>query len=698
MFGKKKKSEETEKPISEQEYASEDRRKKKYPRQYPDPTDLYVNGKIIENITDISQDMIEVYFNPQKTLEVHHLGLLWKIFPQKFKDFLLDKAWSNDFLNDYAIKQHERVNRLNALPAKAQLAYDTKKFLIRAFLFAVIVVGGFGYYQFVKVPNDIYKEGMRYISNQQYPEAVVTLEKLKGKKNANVYIGFCKAKIAIRDQRYDDAYSIYEKLDSYAHLIGITEQQMTDFKNETLYRKALYKYENKLWQEAVDILVPIIKYSNAVEYYQKCEYQLAGEAYEAGDKYDALKIYNGIASYEDSRQKMQTILEGIYDNATDSYRKKDYIEAAEIYSSIAPYKYKYSVQMEIQCFYQQAQDEFAAGNYEKAGELFSQTPTYKDSQTMVKECRYVQIDKSNYTDNIVNLLSLNGYRDTNAILDSEPYNLYAEWMITEIDSKAANNEQFIFDTDGLFKCSETRLPNVSVATDTARNEYRWNGECFETRDNQYRIYIEDFDIVNYLSASFETITLRCENGDNSSIYRCQKVKELSAYYEAGLVVNTVDHRDQDLIDYYLKTAADKDSFVKPSEKTSQNSEKTTSGEQNLYEKFYAVVSEVNSGYFIATPVDDSSQRAVSDTFKINYSYSSELEVGDTVQVVYQENIIESSQPPEVNASRVQFISSGTEKTSETEPVAAEVPESQTEMTVESETTTESEIVPFEIVG
>ena len=712
MFGKKKSPETEEKPISEQEYASEGKKRKKYPRQYPDPTDLYVNGKLIgDDITDISQDMIEVYFNPQKTLEVHHLGLLWKIFPQKFKDFILDKAWNNDFLNDYAIKQHERVNRLNTLHAKAQLAHDVKKALAKVLLVGIIVGGSFGYYQFVKVPNEIFKTGIRYISNQQYSEAIETLKQLKGKKNSDIYIGFCMAKIAIQEQRYDDAYSIYEKLDKYASTIGITQQQMIDFKNETLYRKALYKYENKLWQEAVDILVPIIKYSNAVEYYQKCEYQLAGDAYEAGDKYEALRIYNGIATYEDCSSKMQSILSGLYETAMDKYKERNYIGAAEMFSSIAPYKFKDTVQMEIQCFYQQAQDEFAAGNYEKAGELFSQTPTYKDSQTMVKECRYVQIKKNNYTDNIVSLLALNGYRDTDKVLDMEPYNLYAEWMITEIDNRAANNEQFIFDTDGLFKCNETRLPNVAVATDTAKNSYTWNGECFETRDGQYRIYIEDFSVVNYMSASYETINLKCEHNGSFSEYRCQKVKELSAYYEAELVVNTADHKDQDLIDYYLKTVADKEDYVKPSEESETRPEQTSSGEQNLHEKFYAVVTEAQGSYIIVTPVADSPQYLISDTFKVNYSYSSELEVGDTVQIVYQENIIES-QPPEINATRVQFISSGTPtetqpaeeitsvetETTETEAIQTEITEQEDISAETAETAVTEESVPFIIVG
>lgn len=634
------------------------KRKGLYPREYPDPCDIYLNKSNVE----------EYYFNVEKTLRAHHLGWLWNIIPDGGKDRIEDWAWDKDFLHDIAIKQHDKSEYLNSLTASGQLAHDITGFFIKVGVVLALVVGVWGYDYFISTPNEIFNTAITYLNDKKFVEAKETFELLKGKKNSELYIGLCKAQIAISEKRYDDATEIYEKLTPYAASINLNN--IEDLKKECIYQKTINYYNKGEWQNAIDTVVPIIKYSNAVEYYERCQYKLADIDYENGDYYAALSKFFTISSYDNTQDRMNGIMSNIYAQALDRYNKGDFIGAAEIFNSIVDYGYLDSGQMSTQCFYQSAQDLFKNGEYADAKILFEQIPQYKDSQTMVKECLYKSLDSKDYTKNIYNMLALSGYRDVKETLKAAPYSIYAKWLVSDINGKAANNETFQFDIDGNFVCAEPNLPSLAVSNDEIRYSYSWDDEeqCFSTTDSKYQIYIEDYNTISYTSNDYIYITLKAVGNGKETIYRCQKIGELAEYYDATVVINTSDTSDYELIQAYIDAMKEKDNQnqasepvidvpaqIEPADEPSVSDEPGLEDEGIKTKTFVGTVTRVYDDAVLVVPDSEYTESDIAERFIVLYPNSSDLEEGDIISVMYKTDINTDTVPFEIEAFKVRYM-------------------------------------------
>jgi hypothetical protein len=284
------------------------------------------------------------------------------------------------------------------------------------------------------------------------------------------------------------------------------------------------------------------------------------------------------------------------------------------------------------------------------------------------------------------MLSLQGYRDVSATLQTSPYNIYAEWIVSEINNKAANNETFIFNTDGYFLCDESSLPTLAISNDDVKYPYYWDDEeqCFSTQDDKYQIYIEDYENIEYTSNTYVYITLRCVNGDKENIYKCQKINELDEYYEATVVVNTADTSDYELIQAYLeemkkKEAADQTQTETPAEteetepdESEENPDEDTSSDnsdnesdpeeeeedaQRKKKTFYAEVVRVYDDALLVVPDEEYEEADIAEKFIVLYENADELEVGDIISVMYIEDIDTEAEPPEIEAYKIKYIDS-----------------------------------------
>ncbi len=653
--------------INENDYVSDTdsgkkRRKRLYPHEYPDPCDVYYNEHTGEE---------EYYFNLPNTLNAHHLGLLWKILPHSLRENIEDFVWNQDWLHDISIKQHEKSEYLNSLTASRQLAYDIKVLFTK-----ILVVGGIagvivGYNMFIATPNRIFAEGNALIEQKHYPEAILKFQELDGRKNAELYIALCTALDHMSQKRYDEARYIFEQLVEYGDIIGV--ENIEEYCKEVDYQQAINYYNNKEWSKAIEMFVPIIKYKNSVEYYEKCQYNLADNDYENMDYYQALDRFSKITTYKDTEDRMNGILSNIYSTGLEKYNENDYMGAAEVFNSIVGFNYKDADQMSTQCFYKSAQDKFDEGEYHEAVELFSQILHYKDSQTMVKECYYRMLNDDRYQSNILNLLALRDYKDVSNRLETNPNNLYGEWRVTEIDNRAANNEIFIFNPDNEFECSEDRLPNVAVSKGDTNYPYQWNGECFQTSDSRYKIYIDNYNTVSYTSGESKYITLRCIKDENESIYKCQKINNLDEYYTAEIVVNAADTSDYDLIQTYLDKLKEAESSI-PSESAETDPDPMEpsedipgiNSEENLYRTVTGTVTKIYDDGFLFVPDEGSEEASVSNKYVVLYEHSTELYKGDVISVIYQDEINTETTPFEITAHRVEYIESS-------EPEISDIP-------------------------
>lgn len=667
-------SEENEYYESEEQtdnYKPTNSKKKKglYPREYLDPCDIYL-GKD----QDGNNTVEEYYFNPEKTFRLYHLGFLWNIFSDGLREKIIDFCWDKDWLHDISAKQHQKSEHLNSLTASGQLAYDISRLFIKIAIILALIFGIWGYDFFVKTPNEQFDTAITLLQEKKYTDAKSTFELLNGKKSSNIYIQYCNARIALSENRFDDAKKIFEDMTPDASKIGLNN--IEDLKKECVYQKAIYYYNKGEWQTAIDVIIPVIKYSNSAEYYEKCQYRLADMDYESGDYYKALEKFNTIASYDNAQDRMNGMMSSIYAEGMNKYKEQDYLKAAEIFNSIVPYKYLDSAQMSTQCFYQSAQDLFAEEDYLDAKELFEQIPQYKDSQTMVKECLYRTLDSKDYTKNILNMLSLQGYRDVSDILKTKPYNIYAEWIVSEINGRTANNETFIFNTDGDFLCDEPNLPSIAISNDELKYHYYWddNEECFKTQDDKYQIYIEDFNIISYTSNTYVYITLKCIGDDKETLYKCQKINELDEYYEATVIRNTADTSDYELIQAYLdemkkKEQSNNENSLNNSnnsnEENIENTNESNQTEENEVDpikkkSFVASVLRVYDDALLVAPDTEYSEAEISDRYVVLYDDSSTLEKGDIISVMYIEDINTESEPPEIEAYKVKYIGNNSE--------------------------------------
>lgn len=714
MFNKKRKNnvdppieeQYSEPQVEEDDYYEEDeefqekpsapRKKGLYPREYPDPCDIYINKSNVE----------EYYFNVEKTLRAKHFGWLWDILPSGLKDSIEDWAWDKDFLHDIAVKQHDKSEYLNSLTASGQLAYDVKNFFIKAGIILGIIVGVWGYNVFIATPNEIFDTAKTYLSEKKFVEAKSTFELLEGKKNSNLYIGLCNAQIAINEKRYDDATEIYEKLTPYAATIGI--EDIEGLKKECLYQKTINYYNNGEWQKAIDTVIPIIKYSNAVEYYERCQYKLADIDYENGDYYASLSKFFTISSYDNVQDRMNGIMSNIYAQALDKYNSGDFIGAAEIFNSIVDYGYMDSGQMSTQCFYQSAQDLFKNGEYADAKVLFEQIPQYKDSQTMVKECLYKSLDSKDYTKNIYNMLALSGYRDVKETLKTAPYNIYAKWLVSDINGRAANNEIFKFDIDGNFICAEPNLPSLAISNDALKYPYSWNDEeqCFSTADSKYQIYIESFETISYTSNDYVYITLKAVGDGKETTYRCQKIGELEEYYDATVVINTSETSDYELIQAYIDSmkkreeqeqkpdVPDEPIQTEPADDPQSPANDPAQEEDTTKTKtFVGLVTRVYDDAVLVIPDSEYPEHEIAKRFIILYPHSKDLEEGDVISIMYKSGINMEREPYEIEAYKVRYIESTNPDPEQ--PEQSEQQDNENAETNEEEGNSEKETEPVE---
>ena len=631
----------------------------KYPRVYFDPCDIVLNKNEEE----------EYYFNLVKTLYLWHLGWVWTLIPAKTKDKILDWVWKQDALHNYSIKQHEKAEWLNGLKASEQLAHDIKILLTKLAVIIALLVGFFSYKTLVYDPTMEFNNATTLMSTGHYQEAKEIYKDLQKFKNAHVYSAYCSAQLLLKDKKYDDAYQVFEKLVPYSSILN---KNMEDFKKECVFQKALSYYNEEDWERAIETIIPIIKYKNSIEYYEKSMYQIAESKYEEDDYYGALENFIKIASFDDVQDRMNALLSNLYNQGIVLYNEGKYFEAADIFNSIVDYSYKDSAQMSTQCFYELSQEKFKEGDYLEAKKLFEQIPHYKDSQTMIKECLYRSLDTNDYSKNILRMLSLVPYRDVSTILNEAPYNIYAEWIIITYNGKAANNETFIFDTDGKFICSESRLPALAISNDDQTYPYSWNGEYFSTRDSKYQIYIEDYELSDDFGAY---ITLKCISDDSEVIYRCQKINELDEYYSDSLVPNMTDTSDYDLIEMYLaelkkqksdavedtpSNNSETDISISPEEPSPETSNETSSEEQpeagqQKGHMFDATIIKVYEDALLVSPDPDFEESTLSDQFFVSYDNAKDLAPLDVCQITYTQDIDTNITPYEIVADKVSFL-------------------------------------------
>lgn len=516
---------------------------KKYPKKYYDPVDSEVDEK---------DGKTYYYFNPEKTLRKYNLLFLTKIIPLYKLEELTDSA----FFDETAKKQHEKVEKLNALSAVEQYKREKKINLIRIGVMLALIFFIFSHVTNTVIPNNKFENATKNMIAGNYRESFYTFSELGTRSNSHIYAKYDEGQVFLQIAKsyssgtagrdltdeekqanineailnYDSAKECFKLLENAYNAIavpfGMSDEEaykhITNLIKECDYSKARMLYQNSKFEEAAAIFRSIYDYSDATENYYRCMYEIADNYYEDGDYFLAIDNFYpaSVAKYSDAETRLKELASQLYESASIAFQKKDYEQAIEYFAFLADYNYSDSADMINRCRYNYALDFYKAKNYEKALDYLKDIEEYKDALALEKECTYrlgviaynrVPVSSIEY------FKAIPGFRDADNILNSNNLILYGSWKVVEMDGNAIPDTEFYFNGDGALVSTSVNLLGVAISKENEQEYYyRWNG-------SGYSIMVDNTEYVLSLRISdADNIYIIASNGSNEYTYKCQR--------------------------------------------------------------------------------------------------------------------------------------------------------------------------------
>lgn len=501
--GSKNKESETQDNVNKKDkkLTPEKLQAKGFPRDYYDPTDMEIDPETGE---------ADYFFNIEKTLRNKNMIWISKIIPMSTLDRL---TYDKKPLDAYAKKQHETAQKLNNSTPEEQYQYENRKKIIKFLSVSVCVLAVIFFVLFSVLPSNNYDKALDFYAKEDWPNAFTAFTELGDYKNAKFYGKYSEGKIKLSEKKFDEAKADFTLLLDYQEYF---ERSIQDEIYNCDYQKAIKKYSESNFEEAMEIFATIPEYAEAKDYYYKAGYEIADNYYEAGEYDKSLDAFFRVKAYGDATERLSELADQIYTTASTDYNNKKYSDALNNYQYLAKYSYKDSKSMIDQCNYRFGLDKYNSGEYKEARDLFSKVLLYKDSNAMYKECTY-KIAKVEYAKSIEGSLAeystISDYRDVPNILADSVFALYGEWTITEMNGSKTTPVDFKFNKGGLFQTSKQVL-YTAISTDATPISYKWNGECYTTEDGRYTLSAEYVDE--------KTIKLTCSDPEKSVEFTCEK--------------------------------------------------------------------------------------------------------------------------------------------------------------------------------
>lgn len=252
-------------------------------------------------------------------------------------------------------------------------------------------------------------------------------------KNSQQYT---MAKEYYEEKRYDEAIELLADLGTYKD----AETLMEEIQNQQKYDQAKAYFDSKDFQKAVDIFAEIEFYKDSKDMLNEANYQIAMDYMK---KLDYISARNVFASLNEYKNSLQNQYECTYLLGEQYAKENKFEEAIKEYESIADYKDSTAKITELK--YQSAINLYQKGKFQKAEKAFKSLEGYGDSASYIEKCKFGKKYKKLDYDSVSGWLCEGGVKKTEEELRNEieglvEYDLYRKWYYTTADGQEKSME------------------------------------------------------------------------------------------------------------------------------------------------------------------------------------------------------------------------------------------------------------------
>ena len=295
-----------------------------------------------------------------------------------------------------------------------------KKHIIIIAFCVVLVIAGVLVYTQVIVPGNKYSDAVKAMQNQNYTEASIAFQELKGYKDSETRL------LELHANELFDSGSYADVVDMYATLPVEYQDHADDL--IAIYKDASDKRDSGQYDEAVAIFASLGNYTDSVTQIKQTKYLKAASLADSNLFDEAVAVYTELGTYSDSAAKIPETLyrkagyladTGLYDDAVREYQGLgDYSDAKE---KISETMYRKAIALD------------ADGQYDDAVRIFTQLGAYSDAAEKVNETKYHKAnaliqsgDDLNRTAGEKLLMELGDYKDSQSLrIQSNADSLYS---------------------------------------------------------------------------------------------------------------------------------------------------------------------------------------------------------------------------------------------------------------------------------
>lgn len=178
------------------------------------------------------------------------------------------------------------------------------------------------------------------------------------------------------------------------------------------YSNAVEMIENGNYEEAYTVLKELGDYKDSSEQILAGKYKQALDFVGNGEYDSAYEIFEELGDYSDVSEQ---IIIAKYKQASACFDKQDYLNAIELYTEIS--EYEDSDERLTESYYRYAKDLFESGHYKAAAQQAEQCLEYEDSDNIYKESCYKYaeecVKKARYQEAVEYYEEIVGYSDSN---------------------------------------------------------------------------------------------------------------------------------------------------------------------------------------------------------------------------------------------------------------------------------------------
>ena len=303
------------------------------------------------------------------------------------------------------------------------------------------------------------------------------------------------------------------------------------FNRQNEYNNAVELYNEKQFEQAVNVFSGLNTYKDSQQYLDKC-YIGSGDVFlEEKNFENARTEYNKI---NDSNLKTETLMKCDYSEAEQMFQDQKYKEALSVFEALG--EYGDSAAYVEKCKYSEAEQLFKEKKYKEALSAFESLGTYSDSAAYVEKCKIeIKFSKFDFTgEEYQSFYSLYGGDDSIANTDEAEKkisSLYGTWY-------DENDNKFEI-TPTLFNGKEYGV--CAVGDNTALIYF------FEEEDSILRYTKFEDDILGERIACYPSATAMSSTEEYRSVTSAE-YDEAYAKWQAEQQAKTPKYSDSEIIE------------------------------------------------------------------------------------------------------------------------------------------------------